>query len=483
MLKDYPGASTTLPGDPAAGRRRGVGRLVAVGLVAALGLAGCMAPGPGAPTGAAGSATASTGLKRGFENLLQAVVRIDVREMTFDAGATRLSSGVGSGVILSADGLVLTNAHVVSPRAVEVSVTLPSLERVGATLVGWDHWTDLALLRIDMADARRRGLAFSVARFGDSERLAPGQTVFAVGTPHGLTRTVTKGIISNTDRYFEASDGVRGYETGYFSTWLQTDAAINPGNSGGPLVTEDGAVVGINSRTYLGAENLGFAIPSNTARLVMQQLVQKGEVERSYIGLIPGALRDLESFFELAINTGMLVNSVDPGSPAARAGLRPGDIVLAINGEAVDGRFPEQLPPIQNRIASFAVGTSVVLSVKRNGSTPQDVVVVTERLESRVGEEWAFERWGMSVRKVSRAYARENRLPDEDGVIVIGTQPAFPAEKAGLSRGDIITKVKGETVRTLEQLKELYAAFERAPESILIEATRNRAVSLVVLKP
>jgi serine protease Do len=453
-------------------------------MAAVLLLAGCTTgSGPGMPVATATAATPPVGVKRGFENLLQSVVRIDVREMNFDAGATRLSSGVGSGVILSADGLVLTNAHVASPRAVEISVTLPSLERVGATLVGWDHWTDLALLRIDMADARRRGLAFSVARFGDSERLVPGQTVFAVGTPHGLTRTVTKGIISNTDRYFEASDGVRGYETGYFNTWLQTDAAINPGNSGGPLVTEDGLVVGINSRTYLGAENLGFAIPANTARLVMQQLVSKGEVERSYIGLIPGALRDLESFFELATNTGMLVNSVDPGSPAARAGLRPGDIVLAINGTAVDGRFPEQLPPIQNRIASFPVGTSLVLSVKRNGSAPQDFPVVTERLESRVGEEWAFEKWGMSVRKVSRAYARENRLPDEDGVIVIGTQPAFPAEKAGLSRGDIINKVKGETVRTLEQLRAIYAEFERAPESILVEATRNRAVSLFVLKP
>jgi len=485
MLKDYPGASTTLPDDrPIRRRRLSVRGAIVAGMVVAwtVALAGCMATGPGRPIAASGTGTPAS-MKRGFENLLQAVVRIDVREMTFEAGATRLSSGVGSGVILSADGLVLTNAHVASPRAVEISVTLASLEQVSATLVGWDHWTDLALLRIDMADARRRGLAFSVARFGDSEKLLPGQTVFAVGTPHGLTRTVTKGIISNTDRYFEASDGVRGFETGYFNTWLQTDAAINPGNSGGPLVTEDGAVVGINSRTYLGAENLGFAIPSNTARLVMQQLVEHGEVERSYIGLIPGALRDLESFFELATNTGMLVNSVDPGSPAARAGLRPGDIVLAIDGEAVDGRFPEQLPPIQNRIASYAVGTRVVLSVKRNGSAAQDFPVTTERLESRVGEEWAFERWGMSVRKVSRAYARENRLPAEDGVIVIGTQPAFPAEKAGLSRGDIITRIKGEAVESLEQLKAIYAAFEQAPESILVEATRNRSVSFYVLKP
>ena len=204
---------------------------------------------------------------------------------------------------------------------------------------------------------------------------------------------------------------------------------------------------------------------------------------RSYVGLIPGALLDLESYFELATNTGMLVNSVDPGSPSARAGLRAGDIVLAINGEPVDGRFPEQLPPIQNRIASFPVGTQVVFSVKRNGAAAQDIAVVTERLESRVGEEWAFEKWGMSVREVSRAFARENRLADEDGVIVIGTQPAFPAEKAGLVRGDIILKVKGEPVRDLDELKAVYAAFEANPESILIEAQRNRSVSFFVLKP
>lgn len=496
MLKDYPGASTTLPSrSPArpsrtAGVRAligvawgGLGARKAFALFAGVSLlvSGCLAPSarPARPSPAAAAAAQ----KRGFENLLQSVVRIDVREMTIEDGATRLTSGVGSGVILSTEGWVLTNAHVASPRAVEISITLPSLERVGAQLVGWDHWTDLALLRIDMDEVMRRGLSFSSARFGDSERLLPGQTVYAVGTPHGLTRTVTKGIISNTDRYFEASDGVRGYETGYFSTWLQTDAAINPGNSGGPLVTEDGSVVGINSRTYLGAENLGFAIPSNTARGVMEQLAARGEVERSYIGIIPGALRDLESFFELALNTGMLVNSVDPGSPAARAGLRPGDIVLAINGEGVDGRFPEQLPPIQNRIASFPVGTEIVLSVKRNGFAPQEYAVVTEQLESRVGEEWAFEQWGLSVRKVSRAFARENRLAHGDGVIVIGTQAAFPAEKAGLQRGDIITKVKGETVESLDQLRRVYAEFERSPESILIEVQRSRAVSFLVLKP
>ncbi|MGH8018007.1 MAG: trypsin-like peptidase domain-containing protein [Opitutaceae bacterium] len=409
-------------------------------------------------------------------------MRIDVREMTFEAGAQRFSSGVGSGVILSEDGLVITNAHVVSPRAVEISVTLASLERVGAKLVGWDHWTDLAVLRLDLEEVKTRGLTFAHAELGDSSELLPGQTVYAVGTPHGLTRTVTKGIISNTDRYFEASDGVHGYETGSFNTWVQTDAAINPGNSGGPLVLEDGSVVGINSRTYLGAENLGFAIPANTAKFVVRELIESGRVERSYIGIVPGALVDLERFYSLEANTGMLVNSVDPGSPASRAGLRPGDIVLSIDGIPVDGRFPEQLPPIQNMIANHPVGSTVSLQVSR-ASGAVEVPVVTELLESRVGEEWAFEKWGMSVRKVSRAFARENRLPDDDGVIVIGTQPAFPAEKAGIARGDIITKVDSANIDDLEQLKEIYGMFETEPKSILVEALRNRSVAFFVLKP
>ena len=421
-------------------------------------------------------------MSRGFNRLLEAVVRIDVREIEFEDGARRFTGGVGSGVIISKDGLILTNAHVVSPQAVTISVTLASLERVGATLVGWDHWTDLALLRVDLAEIKRRGLSFAAADFGDSDDLFPGQTVFAVGTPHGYTRTVTRGIISNTNRYFEAGRERGGFETGTFNTWLQTDAAINPGNSGGPLVTEDGKVIGINARADLGGENLGFAIPANVARKVADALVRDGGIVRSYIGLVPGVLQDLESFYALANNTGMLVNSVDPGSPAARAGLRAGDVLLTLDGRKVDARFPEQLPPVQQSIASLPVGTKVALTIKR-GTQTVDVSVQTEKLESRVGEEWAFEKWGLSVRKVSRAFARENQLTDEAGVIVLGVQPGYPAAEAGLARGDIITKVGSAPITTLDRLKKLYENYETKPEPQLVDAQRNRRISLYVLKP
>ena len=421
-------------------------------------------------------------MSRGFNRLLEAVVRIDVREIEFEDGARRFTGGVGSGVIISKDGLILTNAHVVSPQAVTISVTLASLERVGATLVGWDHWTDLALLRIDLAEVKRRGLSFAAADFGDSDDLFPGQTVFAVGTPHGLTRTVTRGIISNTNRYFEDAGGVHGFETGAFNTWLQTDAAINPGNSGGPLVTEDGKVIGINARADLGGENLGFAIPANVARKVADALVHDGTIVRSYIGLVPGVLQDLESFYALANNTGMLVNSVDPGSPAARAGLRAGDVLLTLDGRKVDARFPEQLPPVQQSIASLPVGSKLAMTVKR-GTQTVNVTVQTEKLESRVGEEWAFEKWGLSVRKVSRAYARENQLEDANGVLVIGVQPGYPADVAGLGRGDIVMKINEQPVGSIDVIKAAQAAYEAKPAPTLFEIQRARRVSLYILKP
>ena len=431
---------------------------------------------------AAGIGPARASMSGGFDRLLDSVVRIDVSELNIEEGARRIDASIGSGVILSQDGLILTNAHVAGPKAVEINVTLSNLERVGARLIGWDHWTDLSLLRINLDDAKRRGLTFKHAEFGDSDKLYVGETVYAVGTPHGLTRTVTRGIISNNNRYFEDTEGVDGYETGNFNTWLQTDAAINPGNSGGPLVTEDGRVVGITSRAYLGANNLGFAIPSSTAKKVVVGLVHDGSITRSYIGIEPKALQDLEGFYDVATNTGMLIESVESDSPAATAGLRAGDVILSIDGKKIDGRFPEQLPPIQNLVASEPVGSPMVLTYKR-AAREETVTLVTAKLESRMGEEWVSDTWGIGLRKVSRAYARENQLTDDTGVLVIGVQSGFPAEVAGLARGDIITKINQNPVGSLDVVKAVDAAYAAKPAATLFEVQRERRVSLVVLKP
>jgi serine protease Do len=432
--------------------------------------------------GAALATPAAASMSGGFERLLDSVVRIDVSELNFEDGARRLDASIGSGVILSQDGLILTNAHVVGPKAVDINVTLASLERVNAKLVGWDHWTDLSLIRLNPDEVKKRSLAFKHAEFGDSEKLYVGETVYAVGTPHGLTRTVTRGIISNNNRYFEDTEGVDGYETGNFNSWLQTDAAINPGNSGGPLVTEDGRVVGITSRAYLGANNLGFAIPSVIAKRIVAGLVKDGTITRSYIGIIPKALQDLEGFYDLAANSGVLVDSVESGSPASNAGLRAGDVILAIDGKKVDGRFPEELPMIQNMIASQPVGSTLVLDYKR-GSREDTASLVTARLDSRMGEEWVSDTWGIGVRKVSRAFARENQLADDTGVLVIGVQRGFPAEVAGLARGDIITKINQNPVASLDVVRATDAAYSAKPAPTLFEVQRERRVALVVLKP
>lgn len=417
-----------------------------------------------------------------FTRLLDAVVRLDVWETVFDQGQERTRHGVGSGVILDEAGHILTNAHVVNPYAERISVTLANLERVDAKLIGWDHWTDLALVKLDMEEVKARGLRFSAAAFGDSSALKVGEVVYAAGTPNGLTRTLTRGIVSNTHRYFQGTQGDRGYETGDFNTWIQTDAAINPGNSGGPLVTREGEVIGINTRGYLGADNLGFAVPGETARAVMEGLLEHGRITRSYIGIVPAPLQDLEDFFRIEVNRGMLVQGVDPGSPAEQAGLRPGDIVLSLDGDPVDGRFPEQLPGILYRIASLPVGTALTLEVLR-GEETLTREVTTEALESRVGEEVAFEDWGLSVQKVSRPIAREMQLKRADGVRIVGVARAYPAEEAGLGQGDIILSVNREPIESLAVLQQAYAAYVEKPEKVLLEVLRNHAVSLRVLKP
>jgi serine protease Do len=247
-------------------------------------------------------------------------------------------------------------------------------------------------------------------------------------------------------------------------------------------VTEDGKVVGISARGFNGANNLGFAIPSSTARRVVDGLVKNGVITRSYTGVALRALQDYENFYALAVNSGVLIDSVFPGTPAAKAGVRGSDVLLAVDGVKVVGRFPEELPAIQDLIASKPVGATLKFSIKRGAET-RDYSIVTEKLESRVGEEWALEKWGLSVRKVSRAFAREKELEDDVGVLVIGVQSGYPADTAGLSRGDIITKINQQSVTTLAVIQAAQVAYDAKPAPTLFEVQRNRRVSLYILKP
>ncbi|MGN6370113.1 MAG: trypsin-like peptidase domain-containing protein [Phycisphaerae bacterium] len=414
-----------------------------------------------------------------------AVVRLDVVTENFIQGQSRSERSIGSGVIIDDLGHVLTNFHVAG-RAKRIDITLANLEHVRAKLLGSDHWTDLALVQLDMDEIHRRHLSFSHADLGESNSVMLGQPVMAVGTPYGLSRTVTAGIVSNTDRFFDESD-IDGYETGWFNNWIQTDAAINPGNSGGPLIDLHGDVIGINTRGVSSGNNLGFAIPIDVAKEVIKVLLDPanhGRVDRSYIGVQLQPLQDFEKFYDIAIDKGVLVASVENDSPAAIAGLKAEDIVLAIDDTPVNVRFPEQLAAVRKRISDYPIGTTLTLTVHRPGKAePLKISVKTEKLESVITEEQAVPAWGLSVRDLTRAYLRDNRIPYTKGVLVTGSRPGSPAQVANIGRDDIILKVDNKPVTNVDELQAAVEAWSKNPRPIAIDIRRGRGEILQVLKP
>lgn len=418
----------------------------------------------------------------GFDTLLKSVVKIDVWETSQKDGGSTTNRAVGSGVIIDKNGMVLTNAHVVNRYAVKIIVTLSNLERVKAEFVGWDHWTDLAVIKLDTKDLKNRGLSFTCAQFGDSAKLKAGEVVYAVGTPYGFARTVTRGIISNTDRYFQGTIIDSGYETGLFNTWIQTDAAINPGNSGGPLVLSDGAIVGINTRAAKNSSSLGFAVPSDVAKIVVARLIESGKVDRGYVGITPAPLQEMEKFFDIDANKGVLVQNVDAGSPAAEAGILPGDIMMKIDGVDVDGRFPEQLPAIMNKIASAPAGSEIKFEFQRNGKSFEKTLKC-ELLESRVGREFTLEKWGAGIREITRVFAREARINCPSNQMVIGVREGFPFDMARIEPGDIIVSVNRKKITNSKELEDAYDAYCKNPQKTLVEVQRDHAVSFHIITP
>ena len=417
-----------------------------------------------------------------FENLLNSVVKIDVWEVSQKDGGSQTNRSIGSGVIMSEDGMVLTNAHVVNCYATQIVVTLANLERVHAKLVGWDHWTDLAVIKLDEDDIKKRNIKLNYAKFGDSNKLTTGEVVYAVGTPHGYARTATRGIVSNTNRFFDGTILNSGYETGSFNTWIQTDAAINPGNSGGPLVLPNGDVVGINTRVHAKSNNLGFAVPSDVAKSVMKKIIENGVVERAYIGITPAPLQEMESFFDIDANSGVLVQNVDALSPSAVAGIIAGDIILKINGKKIDGRFPEQIPSIMNMIANVKIDSEIELELLRDGKIFTKKIK-TEKLESRVGREYALEKWGVGMRNITTSFAREAKIETDSRLMVVGVRSGFPFDNANIDRGDIIISINRKKITNEEQLRQVYDDYCKNPKKILLEIMRDGSLSFVIITP
>ncbi|MHC4601314.1 MAG: S1C family serine protease, partial [Planctomycetota bacterium] len=323
-------------------------------------------------------------IKKARDKVLPALVRVQPITEEFRGGRKVNRTGYGSGVIIGPEGYVMTNYHVAG-RAKTLICVMPSKEEVPAKLIGADPWTDIAVIQLDLKKYTGNTLTWAV--LGDSDKMQAGDFVLAMGSPFALTRTVTFGIISCTDRSLGVM-GIEGYQrTGQFSTWLQIDALINPGNSGGPLVNMEGAVVGINTR---GGAGMGFAVPINIASAVSREIIETGDVKRSWIGVTFQPIEKFKkNFLGDIAKGGVLVANVDEDSPASKAGIRPGDIIIKIDGKSVSARFEEEIYPMAKRMADLPIGTRLNIDYVRK-KVKRNAHVVTERLEKVQGEEVEF---------------------------------------------------------------------------------------------
>jgi serine protease Do len=375
--------------------------------------------------------------------------------------------GLGSGVIVNRDGYVLTNNHVVA-GADTVRVELTDRRVFDATIVGSDEPSDLAVLKIEASQ-------LPVVPFGDSESVNVGDVVLALGNPMGVGQTVTMGIISAKGR-------ATGLGDGSFEDFLQTDAPINTGNSGGALVNTRGELVGINSQILSpsgGNIGIGFSIPVNMARTVMDALIKDGEVRRGRLGVtVQPVTSELAASLKLAKVGGALVNDVQPGSAAARADIRPGDAIVAINGQDVDDSNS-----LRNRIAQLGPGAPVELTIVRNGAT-RTVKATLEALPSnstasaRPASPADERSAGLAVEPVTAQRARQLGLDDEGGLLVTGVDPNGPAADAGIRTGDVIRQVDGQPLATAEDLRRALSGGERPALVLLRRGEQNVFVPL-----
>jgi serine protease Do len=372
--------------------------------------------------------------------------------------------GSGSGVIISRDGYILTNNHVVD-GAQEVTVTLADQRVYKAKVVGRDPKTDLAVLKIEAKEP------LPVASMGDSDQLKVGDWVLAIGNPFGLSHSVTAGIVSAKGRVIGA---------GPYDDFIQTDAPINPGNSGGPLFNMQGEMVGINTAIVSSGQGIGFAIPINIAKPLIPQLERTGEVTRGYLGVsIQSITPELAKALKLEDRQGALVAEVVPGGPAARAGIQQGDVIVAFNGKAV--KDAHDLPAMA---AESPVGQKVTLTVRREGATQQLPITVGKLPSEKAAREESAQpsqsQWGLQLQDVTPQTASRLGLTTDHGVIVVGVQPGSPAEQAGLREGDLILEVNHQPVHSVQEVREeLAKAHDNA--SLLLQVKRDNGSLFVAL--
>ncbi len=420
------------------------------------------------------------------DRVFPALININVVTLGYWDGKERKGRSVGSGTIISPEGYVLTNQHV-TDNGKKFKCILSDKQEITADLVGEDPLTDLAVLKLHLGELRDPGAPLPVATFGRSDDLQIGDYVMAMGSPFALARSVTLGIVSNTERVLAGGVGGsdvedmelgEGQRTGLFTRWIQHDALINPGNSGGPLVNLKGEIIGINE---LGGSATGFAIPSGLARTVAEALIRHGEVPRSWIG---ASFRSIE---KTGLEKGVLVNSIVKGGPAEKAGLQAGDVILAMNGEPVTVRFAEEIPPLLKRIADQPIGSELRIAYTR-GDASRNATITTEKLKKDRGDESAFRGWGFTATEITDRIALNWRLDNKEGAMLSGVRDGGSAQLAEppLQAGDIIRSIDRQPIRTLDALVARYEKIMETkplPEYLLVEFDRRGRNHVTLLKP
>ncbi|MFH1977031.1 MAG: Do family serine endopeptidase [Pseudomonadota bacterium] len=372
---------------------------------------------------------------------------------------------LGSGFIIEKDGYIVTNNHVVE-NADKIKVILKDQKEFDAEIVGRDEKTDLALIKINS------GNSLPVARIGDSDALKVGQWVLAIGSPFGLEQTITAGIVSAKGRVIGS---------GPYDDFIQTDASINPGNSGGPLVNMNGEVVGINTIIIAGGQGIGFAIPINLGKGIVDQLKKHGDVTRGWLGVtIQDVPSDLAEYLGIKDGKGVLVSDVIEGDPADKAGIKLRDIITEINGEKV-----ESSRSLLKIVAGIGVGDIAKIKVLRDGTEKTFNVEIAKRMDEKIAStkdsiKGRSDEIGIRVANITQEMARRFNITETEGVIVVDVDPDGEAADAGIIQGDIIKEINRQPVKSLKDYTEAIGKIKKG-ESIKIFIWRDK-VGFVIAK-
>jgi serine protease Do len=382
-----------------------------------------------------------------------------------DTPRTFKRQSLGSGFVIDSRGIIVTNHHVVD-QAEEIIIRLEE-EEFKAKVLGSDPATDLAVLKI------KTSRTLPTLSFGNSDQLQVGDWVIAIGNPFGLSQTVTAGIVSATGRVIGQ---------GPYDDFIQTDASINPGNSGGPLLNARGEVIGINTAIFSqtgGNIGIGFATPSNLARDIAKKLQAKGKIVRGWLGVTIQELdEDLAKAFGLSEKQGALVADVEKGSPADKAGIRRGDVIMSFHGKPL-----KSIQDLSREVATADPGTKTEIEIIRKDKRQTLTAKIGEQPSKGRGEQKeeksADNKLGLFIAPLTPDVARELGIPVDSGVLVQGVQAGSPADKAGLQGGDVILEVNRKAVSSVEELREL---IQKTKGSLLVLIQRGSSTFFTTLK-